>query len=174
MLTFDPLCRLHLCPRGPRLPPRGSIAFQTDFLLYLQTRVSVLLDREAKRRRKSGEDPNIYGPGELKATRLDLHEMVTIMTRPFVMFVKEPIVLFLSLLSGFSDALIFTCLESFAVSSTLIKTCVLRTRTDARPPPLFPARLRPVWLQHHRQRTHVLRVSPDYPSASSFSFSKPC
>jgi hypothetical protein len=88
--------------------------------------VSVLLDREAKRRRTSGEDPNIYGPGELKATRLDLHEMVTIMTRPFVMFVKEPIVLFLSLLSGFSDALIFTCLESFAVSSTLILTCVLR------------------------------------------------
>jgi MFS family permease len=31
------------------------------------------------------------------------------------MFLREPIVLFLSLLSGFSDALIFTCIESFAL-----------------------------------------------------------
>lgn len=32
------------------------------------------------------------------------------------MFVREPIVLFLSLLSGFSDALIFTFLEAFAIT----------------------------------------------------------
>ena len=31
----------------------------------------------------------------------------------FSMFIFEPIVLFLSLLSGFSDALIFTFLQSF-------------------------------------------------------------
>lgn len=36
-----------------------------------------------------------------------------IWARPAVMFVKEPIVLFLSLLSGFSDALIFTFFEGF-------------------------------------------------------------
>ena len=35
------------------------------------------------------------------------------MTRPFYMFFTEPIVLWLSLLSGFSDALIFTFLQSF-------------------------------------------------------------
>jgi hypothetical protein len=34
-------------------------------------------------------------------------------SRPFYMFFTEPIVLWLSLLSGFSDALIFTFLESF-------------------------------------------------------------
>lgn len=34
-------------------------------------------------------------------------------SRPFVMFATEPIVLWLSLLSGFSDALIFSFLESF-------------------------------------------------------------
>lgn len=87
-----------------------------------------MLDREARRRRKSGEDSNIYGPGELKATRFDLHEMLTIMTRPFVMFVKEPIVLFLSLLSGFSDALIFTCLESFGVSEVFLKSSFSQDR----------------------------------------------
>lgn len=33
--------------------------------------------------------------------------------RPFIMFVREPIVLCLALLSGFSDALIFTFLQSY-------------------------------------------------------------
>ena len=36
----------------------------------------------------------------------------SIWSRPFIMFFCEPIVLFLSLISGFSDALIFTFLES--------------------------------------------------------------
>jgi len=33
------------------------------------------------------------------------------------MFLREPIVLFLSLLSGFSDALIFICIETFTLVS---------------------------------------------------------
>lgn len=40
-------------------------------------------------------------------------EVGSVWARPFKMFAFEPIVLSLSLLSGFSDALIFTCLESF-------------------------------------------------------------
>lgn len=78
-----------------------------------ESRSTILIDREAKRRRKTGEDPNIYGPNELKKPRVSLKEAGKIWARPFEMFFREPIVLCLSLLSGFSDALIFTFLESF-------------------------------------------------------------
>jgi hypothetical protein len=44
-----------------------------------------------------------------------MDEVFTIWSRPAIMFVCEPIVLFLSLLSGFSDALIFTFFEGFRV-----------------------------------------------------------
>lgn len=82
------------------------------FILVPETRATILLDREAKRRRKNGET-NIYGPDELKKPRFPLKEFGRIWARPFQMFVTEPIVLFLSLLSGFSDALLFTFLEAF-------------------------------------------------------------
>jgi len=78
-----------------------------------ETRATIMIDKEAKRRRKAVET-NIYGPGELKEKRLNFKEVLKIWTRPFEMFVREPIVLCLSLLSGFSDALIFTFLESFS------------------------------------------------------------
>ena len=78
-----------------------------------ESRSTILIDREAKRRRTSGEDPNVYGPNELKSPRISMKEAVKIWARPFEMFIREPIVLCLSLLSGFSDALIFTFLESF-------------------------------------------------------------
>ncbi|RAH81975.1 sugar transporter [Aspergillus japonicus CBS 114.51] len=80
-----------------------------------ESRSTILIDREAKRRRKSGEDPNIYGPNELKKPRVSLKEAGKIWVRPFYMFLREPIVLCLSLLSGFSDALIFTFLEGFSI-----------------------------------------------------------
>ncbi|KAF2427134.1 MFS general substrate transporter [Tothia fuscella] len=75
-----------------------------------ETRATVLLDREAKKRRKAGEE-NVYGPNELRT--ITKKEVWTIWYRPFYMFFTEPIVLWLSLLSGFSDALIFTFLESY-------------------------------------------------------------
>jgi MFS family permease len=78
-----------------------------------ESRATIILDKEAKRRRKTGEDPNIYGPNELKSPRISMKELGTIWMRPWIMLVTEPIVLCLSLLSGFSDALIFTFLESF-------------------------------------------------------------
>ncbi|KAH0831446.1 putative MFS multidrug transporter [Fonsecaea pedrosoi] len=82
------------------------------FFLVPETRATILLDREAKRRRKNGET-NIYGPDELKKPRFPMKEFARIWMRPFQMFVMEPIVLCLSLLSGFSDALLFTFLEAF-------------------------------------------------------------
>lgn len=93
----------------------GGVTQLMHFFLVTETRSTILMDREAKRRRKSGEDPNIYGPNELKKPRLDAKEILRVWRRPFEMFVREPIVLFLSLLSGFSDALIFTCIESFTL-----------------------------------------------------------
>ena len=91
----------------------GGVTQIAHFFLVPETRATILMDREAKRRRKTGEDPNVYGPNELKEQRLNFMEVLRIWRRPFEMFVREPIVLCLSLLSGFSDALIFTFTESF-------------------------------------------------------------
>ncbi|EYB21369.1 hypothetical protein FG05_04709 [Fusarium graminearum] len=51
-----------------------------------ESRSTILLDREAKRRRKTGEDPNIYGPNELKSPRISLKEAGKVWIRPFEMF----------------------------------------------------------------------------------------
>ncbi|KAK2606247.1 hypothetical protein QQS21_003295 [Conoideocrella luteorostrata] len=78
-----------------------------------ESRSTILMDREAKRRRESGEDPNIWGPNEVKKPRISAREVRITWIRPFEMFLREPIVLSCSLLSGFSDALIFTFQEGF-------------------------------------------------------------
>ncbi len=91
----------------------GGAVQIAHFFLVPETRSSVLMTREAKRRRKAGET-NIYGPDEIEPQRLTMRQIITIWVRPFEMFIKEPIVLCLSLLSGFSDSLIFTFLESYA------------------------------------------------------------
>ena len=46
-----------------------------------ETRSTVLLDREAKRRRKTGEDPNIYGPNEIRERKITPKEFATIFGR---------------------------------------------------------------------------------------------
>lgn len=81
-----------------------------------ETRTTVVLDKIAKqRRKKTGE--NIYGPNEINPVlkRMDFKEILQTWARPFRMFVTEPIVLTLSLLSGFSDALIFMQIQSFSL-----------------------------------------------------------
>ncbi|KAI4149530.1 MAG: hypothetical protein L6R39_002480 [Caloplaca ligustica] len=90
----------------------GGAVQVIHFFLVPETRATILLDREAKRRRKAGES-NVYGPNEIKENRFQMKELLKVWARPFEMFVREPIVLCLSLLSGFSDALIYTFLESF-------------------------------------------------------------
>jgi len=82
-----------------------------------ETRSSIMVDRIAKSRRESGEDENIYGPNEMTSwkERFAPKKILTIWVRPFKMFLTEPIVLSLSLLSGFSDALIFIFLQSFPI-----------------------------------------------------------
>ncbi|KAF1841676.1 MFS multidrug transporter-like protein [Cucurbitaria berberidis CBS 394.84] len=76
-----------------------------------ETRSTVMLNREAKRQRRQNPNTNVVGPTENEKIRVS--ETLAIMGRPFKMLVCEPIVGFLSLLSGFSDALIFSFLESY-------------------------------------------------------------
>ncbi|ORY08753.1 putative MFS multidrug transporter [Clohesyomyces aquaticus] len=78
-----------------------------------ETRSTCMLDRVARKRRKAGQE--IYGPNEVKSfkERFAWREIVRTMWRPYHMLLTEPIVLCLSLLSGFSDALIFSFLESY-------------------------------------------------------------
>ncbi|OAL51535.1 multidrug transporter [Pyrenochaeta sp. DS3sAY3a] len=90
-------------------------------ILVPETRTTVLMDRIAKKRRKEGEKNgkpvNIWGPNELKSfkERFSAREILITWVRPFRMFLTEPIVLVLSLLSGFSDAIIFMFLQSYAL-----------------------------------------------------------
>lgn len=76
-----------------------------------ETRCSILISREAKRRRANGE--MVWSGDELRKKRLSCGYILMIWARPFIMFIREPIVLCLSLLSGFSDSLIFTFLQSY-------------------------------------------------------------
>lgn len=90
-------------------------------ILVPETRTTVLMDRIAKKRRKEGEKNgkpvNVWGPNELKTfkERFNPREIMTTWLRPFRMFLTEPIVLVLSLLSGFSDAIIFMFLQSYSL-----------------------------------------------------------
>lgn len=87
------------------------------FLTVPETRSTIMMNRIAKRRRKEGGNPNIWGPDELVPfrDRFSAKEVITTWIRPFRMFLTEPIVLTLSLLSGFSDALIFMFIQSFSL-----------------------------------------------------------
>lgn len=82
-----------------------------------ETRSTILMNRIAKKMRQSGENPNIYGPTEEMTfhERFPKGELLRTWLRPFRMFLTEPIVLVLSLLSGFSDALIFMFIQSFSL-----------------------------------------------------------
>ena len=91
----------------------GGATQVLHFVVVPETRSTIMMDKEAKRRRKSGEDPDIYGPNEVRKPRISMKEIGTLWIRPFEMFLREPIVLSLSLLSGFSDALIFTFMQGF-------------------------------------------------------------
>jgi hypothetical protein len=75
------------------------------------------MNRIAKKRRKENPDMNIWGPDELVPfkERFSVREVLITWIRPFRMFLTEPIVLVLSLLSGFSDALIFMFIQSFSI-----------------------------------------------------------
>ncbi|KAI4215466.1 MAG: hypothetical protein LQ351_001935 [Letrouitia transgressa] len=93
-------------------------AVQLVHLIFVpETRSTIMMDKIAKKRRKANPGLNLWGPNEITplTERLDFKELITTWIRPFKMFLTEPIVLVLSLLSGFSDALIFMFIQSFAL-----------------------------------------------------------
>ena len=96
----------------------GGAVQAAHLILVPETRTTVMMDKIAKRRRKGGE--NIWGPNEITPfrERFSVKEIFITWGRPFKMFLTEPIVLTLSLLSGFSDALIFMFIQSFSLVYT--------------------------------------------------------
>lgn len=66
--------------------------------------VGQILTKVARGMRESGENPNIYGPKEVGKTGLTFKEVLTTWIRPFYMLFTEPIIAWLSAVSGFSDA----------------------------------------------------------------------
>lgn len=91
-----------------------SVQILHGFLVN-ETRTTVLITNHAKKLRKEGQE--VYGPNDIKTWReaFQPKELVALWLRPFKMFFTEPIVLVLSLLSGFSDALIFMGFQSFGL-----------------------------------------------------------
>jgi len=95
----------------------GGVVQALHLLFVPETRTTIMMDSIAKQRRKADPGLNLWGPNEMIPfrQRFAVKELCLTMLRPFKMFVTEPIVLSLSLLSGFSDALIFMFIESFAL-----------------------------------------------------------
>ena len=94
----------------------GGFVQAAHFFLVPETRTTIMMDKIAKKRRKA-TGANIWGPNELEPfrDRFNAKEVIVTWIRPFKMFLTEPIVLTLSLLSGFSDALIFMFIQSFSI-----------------------------------------------------------
>ncbi|EFY99470.1 MFS transporter [Metarhizium robertsii] len=94
----------------------GGFVQLVHFFTVPETRTTIMMNRIAKRRRKE-TNQNVWGPDELVpfSDRFSAREILVTWVRPFRMFLTEPIVLVLSLLSGFSDALIFMFIQSFAL-----------------------------------------------------------
>jgi MFS family permease len=94
----------------------GGFVQLIHLLFVPETRSTVMMDKIAKKMRKSGEK-EVYGPNELVPfkDRFSAKEVIVTWIRPFHMFLTEPIVLTLSLLSGFSDALIFMFIQSYGL-----------------------------------------------------------
>ncbi|KAL7622140.1 hypothetical protein AAE478_007642 [Parahypoxylon ruwenzoriense] len=92
----------------------GVVVQALHLFIVPETRATVVMNRVAKELRKSGKNTHLFGPGEIAGKkRVDWTEVVQVWIRPFKMFLTEPIVLTFSLLSGFSDALIFMMIQSF-------------------------------------------------------------
>lgn len=89
----------------------GGAVQLVHFFYVQETRSTIMLNRHAKKMRKEDPNSNVRGPTEDHTIKTK--EYLIIMGRPFKMLVTEPIVGFLSLLSGFADALIFSFLESY-------------------------------------------------------------
>ncbi|KAK4694729.1 hypothetical protein P7C71_g2903, partial [Lecanoromycetidae sp. Uapishka_2] len=98
----------------------GGFVQVVHLICVPETRTTIMMDRIAKKRRKANPGLNLYGPNEITPfkQRFSAKEIIVTWIRPFKMFLTEPIVLTLSLLSGFSDALVFMFIQSFSLVYT--------------------------------------------------------
>ncbi|KAJ3565998.1 hypothetical protein NPX13_g7297 [Xylaria arbuscula] len=94
----------------------GAFVQVLHFFTVPETRTTVMMNKIAKNRRKNNI-AEVYGPDEIESfwDRFTVKELIHTWLRPFRMFLTEPIVLSLSLLSGFSDALIFVQIQSLGL-----------------------------------------------------------
>ena len=67
----------------------GGTVQLVQFFLVPETRSTILLDRIAKKRSKTGQD-DVYGPGEIREHKMSMREIFIIWSRPFYMLVTEP------------------------------------------------------------------------------------
>jgi MFS family permease len=100
----------------------GGAVQLLHFVAVPETRSTIMMDKIAKKRRQAAKEEgridNIYGPSEINGgfrANFSWGDTLRLWGRPFKMFATEPIVLTLSLLSGFSDALIFMFIQSFSL-----------------------------------------------------------
>ena len=98
----------------------GGFVQVMHFICVPETRTTIMMDKIAKKRRKANPGLNLWGPNEITPfrQRFSAKEILITWVRPFKMFLTEPIVLTLSLLSGFSDALVFMFIQSFSLVYT--------------------------------------------------------
>ncbi|KAI1151573.1 major facilitator superfamily domain-containing protein [Nemania diffusa] len=92
----------------------GASVQLLHFLTVPETRTTILVDKAAKKRREAGMDANVYGPGEMHPfrDRFTYKELMDTWSRAFKMLGTEPIVFWLSMLSGASDAIVFIQVQS--------------------------------------------------------------
>ncbi|KAJ8121372.1 hypothetical protein ONZ43_g2159 [Nemania bipapillata] len=92
----------------------GGAVQLVHFLAVPETRATIILDRVARKRREAGQDPNLYGPGEITPfrERFTMTELIQTWSRPFRLLLTEKIVFLLSMLSGFSDAIVFIQIQA--------------------------------------------------------------
>ncbi|KAF2860645.1 MFS general substrate transporter, partial [Piedraia hortae CBS 480.64] len=95
----------------------GGFTQAVHAIVVQETRNSVRMTMAAKMLRKKG-GYKVYSADEAKGTfwqRINWKDTSELMWRPYKFLLTEPIVTSLSLLSGFSDALVFLGLESFGL-----------------------------------------------------------
>ena len=90
----------------------GVTVQAVHFFTVPETRATIMLNTRVKQMRKADKDCIVRGPTEDEKFSFK-RDAAPLMGRPYKMLAIEPIVLLLSLLSGFADALIFSFLESY-------------------------------------------------------------
>ena len=131
----------------------GGFVQAVHFFCNPETRSTILLDREAKRRRKTGEDPNIYGPNEIRGGhKISPKECATIFWRYVTRldFGKHK--------SDITQTILYVLHR--AHRPLALPPQRLQRRPDLHVPRRFQAGLRTMGLRHHPTRS-CFHTNPD-------------